>query len=250
MGLLFWNITDASAMKAKNDEYRNAFIADHERYIRAVSQKVLHHQVSEHDDAWSAALRAFNEAIEKYTPEKGKFTSYAETVIRNRLTDLLRQEYRYQNEVSFEPQALEGTDRSAEVQDPVTIEIQKKLEQEAREQAYDPGAEAREEIEEVQALLKQYGFSFFDLTECSPKAQKTKEACARAIIVLLRNEELFARMRSTKTLPAKEIMQYTSVKQKILERHRKYIIAAAEILNGEYPVLASYMDYIRKQIPL
>lgn len=250
MGVLLWNITDESAVNAKNEAYRSDFIADHVRFIRAVSQKAVHHRVTEHDDEWSAALSAFNEAIEKYTPEKGRFTSFAETVMRHRLTDFLRQEYRFSNEVSFEPLALEGGDRSLEVQDPVTIEIQKKLEAEAQEKAYDPGARAREEIEEVQTLLSRYGFSFFDLADCSPKASKTKEECAKAVQILLRNEDLFQKMRDTGTLPAKEILSRSSVKPKILERHRKYIIAAAEILNGDYPLLASYMDYIRKQIPL
>lgn len=250
MGVLFWNITDESAVNAKNDEYRSDFIADHRRFIQAVSQKAVHHKVTEHDDEWSAALLAFNEAIEKYTPERGRFTSFAETVMKHRLTDFLRQEYRYSNEVSFEFLALEGGNKSLEVQDPVTIEIQKKLEAEAQEKAYDPGTKAREEIEEVQTLLSRYGFSFFDLTDCSPKASKTKEECARAVLILLRNEDLFRKMRDTGTLPVKEILSRSSVKPKILERHRKYIIAAAEILNGEYPLLASYMDHIRKQIPL
>ena len=36
--------------------------------------------------------------------------------------------------------------------------------------------------------------------------------------------------------------------RKILDRHRRYIIAAAEILSGEYPVLAEYLGYIRKAL--
>ena len=55
-------------------------------------------------------------------------------------------------------------------------------------------------------------------------------------------------MRETKALPVKEILAVSDVKKKILERHRKYIIVAAEILNGEYPLLAEYMNYIRKQM--
>ncbi len=193
---------------------------------------------------------AFNEAIDKYTPDRGKFSSYAELVIRNRLTDKLRSDYRFQAEVPFEPLALEGGDKSAEVPDPVTIEIQKKLEHDAEQAAYDPQAQARQEIEEVQILLQHYGFSFYDLTSCSPKAEKTKTECAKAVAALLMDDELFQRMRKTKTLPAEGIIQACGVKKKLLERHRKYIIAAAEILNGEYPLLAGYMDYIRKQIPI
>ena len=106
----------------------------------------------------------------------------------------------------------------------------------------------RDEIEAVQELLQEYGFSFFDLADCSPKAEKTKKQCAQAVIALLEDPELFRRMRSTKALPTKEIIRVSGVSKKILERHRKYIIAAAEILNGEYPLLAEYMNYIRKAL--
>ena len=104
----------------------------------------------------------------------------------------------------------------------------------------------RDEIEAVQQILQGYGFSFFDLTECSPKAEKTKRASAKAVAALLSNAELFQKLRQTKTLPMKELTEYSGVPRKILDRHRKYLIAAAEILNGEYPLLAEYMSFIRK----
>jgi RNA polymerase sigma factor len=43
------------------------------------------------------------------------------------------------------------------------------------------------------------------------------------------------------------IEKNTNVPRKILERHRKYIIAAIEILSGEYPYLADYLRYIREE---
>jgi RNA polymerase sigma factor len=43
------------------------------------------------------------------------------------------------------------------------------------------------------------------------------------------------------------IEKNTHVPRKILERHRKYIIAAIEILSGEYPYLADYLRYIREE---
>jgi len=100
----------------------------------------------------------------------------------------------------------------------------------------------------VQKLLSRYGFSFFDLTDCSPKAGKTKTACAQAVAYLLQDENLIRKMQETCMLPIKEILQHTKISRKILERYRKYIIAATEILNGEYPLLAEYMNYIRKAL--
>ena len=68
------------------------------------------------------------------------------------------------------------------------------------------------------------------------------------VTALLKDDSLFIKMRSSKTLPVKEICAASGISRKILERHRKYIIAAAEILNGEYPLLAEYMNYIRKAL--
>ena len=55
-------------------------------------------------------------------------------------------------------------------------------------------------------------------------------------------------MRKNKALPMKELELASGVARKILDRHRRYIIAAAEILSGEYPVLAEYLGYIRKAL--
>ena len=52
-------------------------------------------------------------------------------------------------------------------------------------------------------------------------------------------------MRGEHRLPAAEILRRTDVQKKLLERHRKYIIAGAEILNGDYPQVARYMAYIK-----
>ena len=45
----------------------------------------------------------------------------------------------------------------------------------------------------------------------------------------------------------KEITDKTGVNKKILDRYRRYIIMAVIILNGEYPLLADYLKYVRKE---
>ncbi len=103
----------------------------------------------------------------------------------------------------------------------------------------------KDEIEELQQILRGYGFSFFDLADCSPKSNKTKVGCAKAVQVLLHDPSLIKQMRSEHKLPAAEILRRTDVQKKLLERHRKYIIAGTEILNGNYPQVAEYMAYIK-----
>jgi hypothetical protein len=103
----------------------------------------------------------------------------------------------------------------------------------------------RDEIEALGDVLGAYGFSFFDLAEASPRAAKTKRCCARAVNWMLALAERVLTMRRTRSLPVTAIVKALEIARKVIERHRRYIIAATEILDGDYPHLAEYMDYIK-----
>lgn len=102
------------------------------------------------------------------------------------------------------------------------------------------------EIDAITSVFKEYGFSFYDLAKCSPKSKKTKEACKQAVLYILNNEKLISDIKTTKQLPINNIQKNTDLPRKLIETHRRYIIAAMEILSGEYPYLAEYVSYIRK----
>ena len=54
-------------------------------------------------------------------------------------------------------------------------------------------------------------------------------------------------LHKTRTLPMKELVKASGVSKKILDRHRRYIIAVAEILYGEYPLVRAYLTFIREE---
>ena len=219
--------TDRLALAAKTDEQAlNNLIETQKSWILKVCSDVTHRYITDSDDEWSTALLAFHEAVQSYDESKGTFLAFASVVIRRRLLDDIRSQWRHKGEIHVLPGELkEEPDRSI-----------------------DTAQAAREEIAAAQAILKPYGFSFFDLAESSPKAEKTKAACCSAVIALLNDGELLDKMRKNKALPMKELEKASGVARKILDRHRRYIIAAAEILSGEYPVLAEYLGYIRKAL--
>ena len=76
---------------------------------------------------------------------------------------------------------------------------------------------------------------------------KTKKSCAKAVAFLLENKFAFLILRETKQLPMKAIEKGTNISRKVLERHRKYIIAATEIFVGDFPNLKEYMEYIKNE---
>ena len=81
---------DIISVIQKDSIKRNDYITEHKNFILSTASKVLNRYVSDHDDAYSVALIAFDEAITKYNPEKGSFTSFSALVIRNRLIDEFR----------------------------------------------------------------------------------------------------------------------------------------------------------------
>ena len=242
---------DRIALEAKaSEEALNNLIETQKSWILRQCADTTHRYITDSDDEWSTALLAFHEAVQNYDEDKGSFPAFASVVIKRRLLDEIRAQWRRKGEIHVLPGAFDGDfgTEDGESPDAVNLEVQSKVTELSAGPAVDPAQAAREEIAAAQAILKPYGFSFFDLAESSPKAEKTKQACCKAVVALLKNEELLIKMRENKALPMKELEAASGVARKILDRHRRYIIAAAEILSGEYPVLAEYLGYIRKAL--
>ncbi len=207
----------------KDSNKLDEFIARHEFFILKTAAKTAKHYVSKNDDEWSIALSAFSDALKNYDFGRGSFIAFAELIIHRSLVDYYRAQGRYSSEVQVEQ--IED--------DAVIISNDDNL---------------KLEIEAINQILSSYGFSFMDLADCSPKAQKTKVACAKVVIYLLDKPGQVHEMRNSNLLPVKIIEKNAGVPRKILERHRKYIITAVEILHGDYPYLSEYLSYIRGEV--
>lgn len=232
---------DTLAIQAQTDrKVLEEFIMQNEFYILKCASKITHRYISKSDDEWSIALQAFHQAILSYAADKGSFYSFAELVIRRRLIDYHKGQTKYTSEVTVDPNTFDID--SEEDTDGLAIKLAV-----AKQVSQENSNDIKLEIESINHRFSQYGFTFFELTRCSPKAAKTKKSCAYAINYILQNPLLIAELQSTKLLPIKIIEKNIHVPRKILERHRKYIIAAIEILSGEYPNLAEYMRYIREE---
>ena len=234
----------------KDEAVLSSLIDEHRKFILANAYKASGRYVTESDDEWSVALIAFHEAVKTFDAEKGDFRAFAALVIKRRVLDHIRSEKRHGSEILVSPETMDGDIEDETAETALGLEVRRKEAELASEKSSNiPGMNpVKDEIEALSAILSPYGISFFDLPEVSPKAEKTKAACAKAVAVLISDNSLMGKMRSSRSVPVKEIVEKTGLPRKILERHRKYIIAAAEILNGEYPLLAEYMSYIRKAL--
>lgn len=221
------------ALRASRDERaREELIRRQEKNILRIASRAKHRFVTKSDDEWSVALCAFSHAIDTYAPEKGGFLPYAERLIRNSLIDAYRAEAKHAPEIAVAPEAFEGYEDSAP--SPALRAVV-----ESSERAADTAL--KEEILAAGAALHPFGFGFFELTGCSPSRKETRIVCVNAARAIVSNRESLRRLMRTGQLPVNELTRVDRVSRKLLERYRKYIIAAVVILSGDYPILAGYI---------
>lgn len=238
---------EKAALLAKEDsDYRQNFIRDNEELILRLASKNSGRYVTKSDDTYSIALIAFNEAIVSYDESKGKFVSFASLVIKRRIVDELRKD---KGEMPVSPSSFEeyqDSEDAGSIDNSVTAKMNELSNE--RSEDNDRQEAIKNEIVAATQVLSKYGFSFMDLTSCSPKSTATKAACKDAILCILKPGDLYEKMKDSKLLPIKELEVKTGIKRKTLERHRKYIMAVAELLQGDFPHLDEYLIDIKKDL--
>ena len=235
-------ILDERAIEAKSSETAlNQLARESNGFILRCASKCCKRFITESDDEYEVALVAFCEAVRAFDQGASHFGAFAALVIRRRLMDYFDSQSRRSREIAVGSAMTWENDEDQP--GGVIAEIQEKIAQVDRAETH----AVKDEIEALGAVLADYGFSFFDLAEASPKAEKTKRCCARAVNWMLALVERVIHMRKTHSLPVAAIVKALEIARKIIERHRRYIIAATEILDGDYPHLAEYMDYIKKE---
>lgn len=212
----------------------NEVIEAYKPFIASTVSSVCKRYIHESDDEFSIGLISFNEAIEKYSPERGSsLLSFAEVLIKRRVIDYIRKQARNQH-ISFDFQdSLQEEDSPGNllVNELSVEEFQKKSEEQYR----------KEEILRFQQHLKTYDLKFSDLVENSPKHADARKNAITIATILIENEELKSVLLEKKRLPIKQLEALVKVSRKTIERNRKYIIAMALILMGDYVFMKDYI---------
>jgi RNA polymerase sigma factor len=231
---------DVMAVNAKNDDnLTSRLISQHENFILKCASAAARSYISRSDDEWPIALAAFAEAISNYSPNKGSFLNYAELVIRRRIVEYIGGKSRFAPE-TWSMQLL--SDSKIE-QDSMNLEAVGEAAISAEE-----NNSLKLEIYLINEILYGHGFSFMDLTDCSPKSKRDKKLCARVVAFVINNPILTSKMKVKRQFPLNLIIKNTRVSRKFLEKHRKYIVTAVEIMSGDYENLSVYMEYISEEI--
>ena len=215
----------------KSERRRNRLIRQQSAFIRKCAAKAAGKWIDPSDDLYSVALMAFNDAITAYCADRGSFSAFAAVTIRNRVIDHIRKEQTQARVLPFSglgTSSGEGAEIPFDAEDPSA-----------------PLSDAAIEIFSLREELIPFGISFEELPRVSPKAGKTKRACHAVIRYLLDHPILLHEIRKTRRLPNKTLLHALDINEKLLERHRKYILTGLLILSGEYEIMASYFQLQR-----
>ena len=218
---------------AKCSEAKNSFLTREQEHILHLTARILKHTVTMSDDEWSIALIATGEAIDSYDETRGNFWNYASLVIKSRLLDHYRSSAK-------ESELLVSSDTFSV--DPDDDEGALGLQIEVREKtAVVIDTSLRDEIAAFTEELAGCGIDLFDLPASAPRAAKTKAICADILKAFFTPPPLTDELKRTKNLPVKSILGRIKVTRKLIDRHRKYLVAAALIKAGDYPGMADYL---------
>ncbi|MCL6451052.1 MAG: RNA polymerase sigma-I factor [Acetobacteraceae bacterium] len=181
------------------------------------------------DDEASVGLIAFNQAIDAYDPREGPFLAFAQTLIRRRLVDHYRRERKHAS--AREP--LEAADGAG-----LAAAGRLAAEEYSRQtEAW----ERREEIQRLKEALAGFGLTFAQLVRASPRHRDARERAQAAARTLVLRRELWNYTLAHRALPLQSLEEASGVGRKTLERYRRYIIAVALILSGDFPCLGEYV---------
>jgi RNA polymerase sigma factor len=191
------------------------------------------------DDEANIALMALDEAVRTFEPDKGTFLGFATQVIRRRVIDQVRRDSRRSREI---PAGVRFTASDGEVEEGTqrTLPVEAAIAELAAREQEDSEAR-RQEILLFGKDLASYGLSLEELARVAPRHRDAREAAKEVARVLAADRGLSDYLRHRKQLPLRELELRSGVSRKSLERHRKYIIAVALILLGDYEHLSEYV---------
>ncbi len=212
----------------------NGLIEAYKPFIAKTVSSVCKRYIYETDDEFSIGLIAFNEAIEKYSSDRGSsLLSFSEVIIKRRVIDYIRKQTKNQHlsiDITTASQEEETTG-TVIVNELSLEEYNKKNDEQLR----------KDEILHFQHLLTTFDLSFSDLVEHSPKHADARKSAVITAKILVDNQELKNLLFEKKRLPIKQLEKMVDVSRKTIERNRKYIIAIALILSSDYVYMKDYI---------
>lgn len=227
-------ISRVNLAKTNSHEADN-LISDYMPFIKSETAKFLKRPPDQSDDELSIAMFAFYEAIRNYSKIRGSFLKFAAMQIKNRLIDNYRREKRNRGNISL----YSSDDEKSKLIDVISDDEDKFSEIEMREAT-------KQEIAELTAQMEDFGVSFTDIADNSPKQQRTLEICGRAVRYARNNPHILEDFLRTKRVPMATLAEGAKAERKTLERHRRYLVAMLLICTNGYEIMRGHIMQVLK----
>ncbi|UOF92730.1 RNA polymerase sigma factor SigI [Fodinisporobacter ferrooxydans] len=223
-------------IQAGDEQARDAFIRKYIPFVAKVASQSSKRFIRQgEDDEFSIALSAFNEAINRYDQSKGaNFLSFAETVIKRRLIDYFRSKSSRNRDIPLTEFEIEDDEKNVIN----VVEVQKSIDEHTRQKEQ---MDRAEEILRYTEVLASFDIHFEELVELSPKHSDARQSAIEVARVISADPLLMKHLHEKKSLPLKQLLEHVKVSRKTIERQRKYIIAIALILSGDFELLQGYI---------
>ncbi|MEJ8554652.1 RNA polymerase sigma-I factor [Tepidibacter sp. Z1-5] len=203
--------------------------------IKTVSSVTNRYIESENSEEYSVGLEGFNEAIDKYDSKCGNFISFAKIVISSRTKDYLRKIKKDSKVISINQ---------------FPKEEQENIYNNLKSEDFVEDILVKEEIKTFENKLNDFGITFNDLLNESPKHKDTRMNAINIAKYIFENNSIKMELIEKKRIPNSKIIKDLNVTQKILKRSRKFIIAAVLILEGDSDLLKSYITLDKEGVKI
>jgi RNA polymerase sigma factor len=218
---------------------RNDLIEQYKPFIKKSVSSVCKRYITDTDDEFSIGLIAFNDAIDRFSYEKGTaLLAFADTMIKRRVIDHLRIQSRKNQELSMDFCAYseEGYAQSH-------LEAERSIEYHKEELNAE---QRREEIVRFTQVLTSFGITFGQLVQASPKHSDARKNAVSIASLVANDSSMLEYLFQKKKLPLKRLEEKVNVSRKTIERNRIYIVAMVLILSGDYRFLGDYLKGVLK----
>ena len=215
---------------------REQFIADSLPFIKRIVRRATHSFFVEHEDEFSIALTAYNQAIDHYhVGSDVPFEPFARLLIKNRLLDWFRKQSRTNREIALSDDISEdGIPLEDRLADPQSVDVQQKI-------------ECEEAMIQLQVKLQQFGLSLPTLVARFPRHQDSRLLCIRIARQLSEDASLYGQLIQTHRLPGAELSRRCAVPLKTIEKNRASIIFLTQLMCSELQTIKSYLAHFEEE---
>lgn len=217
--------TNETALRARHDP--DAMERLKHQYQPLIAARIMLHMGFYRPEYMEAGHEAVEEAVMSYNADRGSFTTHLRQVLKYRLIDLRRRE---KVDKVVPASSLSEEHHTHAVNTASISAYQEEMDTQRR----------REEIEHFRSELEELGITLQEVAASSPKHAATRQACQRACRYMMHNPELLSKACSGR-IPIRELSDELEISQKTFERHRKYLVACAIAVAGEYHCISGYI---------